>query len=247
MKILDKYKNNTTFLTNEEFLATQIIQLKHVFFDELSAIKNTMLEYIAFSKPFADTFLLDESFLGQQNFLQNKRKINDEIKLQEQQVLENKKLIDSVYQFKQDLETKLYVMRKRPLINPSTDDCVGIIIFAIKMDLTSQRKLMAKHILGLSPDKYVISSTNLTEKQQQVINCLLLGFHKRKEIAAILGKVTHKQYNEGQIKTVLEGLYEKFSCSSFSELITLIVLNSKQSTPLSGINIPDKVYNIKRE
>lgn len=244
MMILDKYKNKKlSELSNQEFLLSQIWQLKNVFFDELSLIKNTDLEYVAFSTPYAEEFQQDETLLGKRSLVNVNEKLNNDMLEKEQQALKERKLFDLIHQFKLGRETKLFMMRYRPLINPATDDCVGLIVFAIKMEVMSQRRMIIKHFLGLSGD-YVIPEESLSEKQQQVITCLLLGFQQRKEIADVLGKVTDKKYNEGQIKTLLEGLYRKFRCSSFSELMNVITLNSADSVPLSGINVADEIYSV---
>jgi len=67
-----------------------------------------------------------------------------------------------------------YLMRKRPLINPTTQDTVGIMIFASKFNLARVRrmflkaqkhKLFAENSVDISP---------FTEHQQLVVNCLLL-------------------------------------------------------------------------
>lgn len=49
-----------------------------------------------------------------------------------------------------------------------------------------------------------------------------MGFHKRKEIAAIIEKSTTRELTDLQIRNSLQTLYERYKCNSTIELTELI-------------------------
>lgn len=235
MLILDKYKSsNFISQSNEEFLITQVWNLKHIFFNEISAIKNMNLEYIAFSEPFAEAFQFNQGMLDKRLKVNNK--VDQEIIQQEQALLQSKVQHDTIYQFKHQQHIDTYIMRKRPLINPANNECVGLLILAAKADITFRRRLMLKHFMGGDVShSSMLPQADLTKQQQEIITCLLLGFQQRKEIAIILESINGTRYNERGIKQRLEELYQKFDCTSLHELMDLVVINYKEQIPFLDI------------
>lgn len=235
MLILNKYKsNNYKIQSNEDFLISQVWNLKHIFFNEISAIKNIGLEYLAFSEPFAEAFKFNQTMLGKVS-AQNS-KIDKEIIQQEQEILLNMVQHDSVYQFKCEQNIDTYIMRKRPLINPASNECVGLLILAAKADITFRRRLMLKHFIGGGVSySSILPQAELTKQQQEIITCLLLGFQQRKEIAAILESVNGTEYSERKVKQRLEELYQQFNCTSLHELMDLVVINYQEQIPFLEI------------
>ena len=231
-------------MTNEEYFISQLWQLKHVFFNEAAAIKNSTLEYIAFTDQFASEFNLDENSLGSTLDTLNKE-VAEKIKHQELDIISQQKSQDTIYHFNQDGKLQTYIMRKKPLINPTTKDVLGIIIFAKRFDASVSRKLFVKQILGMHPVHQVLPDNDLSEQQQQIITCLLLGFHHRKEIASILANITDKSYSEARVKNELQTLYQKFKCNSPGELLNLIVTIGQAPIQFTGINIPEGSHTIK--
>lgn len=245
MLILDQYKSTSHIShrtqSNKEYLATQVWQLKCVFASEISAIKDINLEYLAFSKPFAEAFKFNESFLDRPMSISNS--IEREIAEQEQRILVDKVMYDSLYQFKPEPNIEMYLMRKRPLINPVTGDCVGISILAAKLDIAKQRRVVLKYFMGQQiSSESVLSTPELTDQQQQIIACILLGFQQRKDIAKILENITDNAYDEVRIKNQLQGLYQKYKCASLNELVNLVVSNYKNVGLLSGSGLNDEIY-----
>lgn len=247
MLILNQYKSappTSKIQSNEEYLATQVWQLRSVFASEISAIKDAKLEYLAFSKPFAEAFKFDESFLDRPISISNS--IEREIIQQERQILVDRVMHDSLYQFKPEPNIEMYLMRKRPLINPATGDCVGISILAAKLDIAKQRRVVLKYFMGQQiASESVLSTPELTEQQQQIITCILLGFQQRKDIAKILENITEGAYDEVRIKNQLQALYQKYKCASLNELVNLVVANYKNVGQLSGISLSEESYSLK--
>lgn len=244
MLIFNKYKPlPQTTQSNEEYLASQIWQLKHVFFNEMSAIKNSALEYLAFSKPFAEAFKLDNSILDKTKPVLNL--IDREIEQQEQQVIIDQIRNDSIYQSEKP-NIDMYLMRKRPLTNPSTGDCVGILILAAKLDIAKERRVILRHFLGKQVHAgSTLPNAEFTQQQQQIITCILLGFQQRKDIAKILENMTNDNYDEIRIKNQLHTLYQKYNCTSLNELVDVVVANYKDVGQFPGANLNEEVYNLK--
>lgn len=245
MFILNQYQSAPIHSqSNEEYLITQVWQLKHIFFNEISAIKNINLEYLAFSKPFAEAFKFDETLLDRP--ISALTMVDQEIIQQERQILIDKVLHDSIYQFKPEPNIEMYLMRKRPLINPETGDCVGILILAAKLDMAKQRRIVLRYLLGkqINADS-VIAPAEFTEQQQQILSCMLLGFQQRKDIARILEAMTGKQCDEVRIKNQLQALYQKHNCGSLNELMNLVVSNYRNIGHLLGGNFNEEIYNLE--
>ena len=77
--------------------------------------------------------------------------------------------------------------------------------------------------------------TSLTTQQQQIVFCLCLGYHSRKEIALILSKARNEQVSARRVKSELNALYEKSECSTAGDLI--------QSFFETGIEVPVNLVN----
>lgn len=59
MFIAKDYQNEVNVLpdlTDHEFMARQIWQLRHVYINEITSIKNTHHEFVAFTQKFAEEF-----------------------------------------------------------------------------------------------------------------------------------------------------------------------------------------------
>ncbi len=232
MYILDCYKNTPITkkqFSDEEFLALQIFQLENVFHRELCAIKNTNLEYVAISELYAKEFELNNSLsIGKEIILFNTTAIvSPSIEQQEKIIMKDNEYQDSLFLLKKQNKNALspYALRKRPLINPTTKNIVGIVIVATKYKSALIYKQYLKRIFSIFNKniKPTLDNISLGEQQRQIILCLMLGYHSRKEISNILSLYTQKSINERRVKTELEKLYEKFECGNTEMLIQFLV------------------------
>lgn len=225
MFILDQYKNQKLkSYTNEEYLALQIWQLENTFRNNAGAIKDINLNYIAMSKLYAEEFELTLDVSDDYIIFNNHPLLNDEIKKQEQLVIENCEVQDSLFIYKPSTIRSLlcYPMRKRPIINPTTNDIIGILVIAIKYKVGEFRAQYLKHVIGVNKKIEFNIPEKLTDVQQQIILCLLHGYNSRKEIAKIISSSTKNEVNEIRIKNLLSTLYDKFECNSSAQLIQII-------------------------
>lgn len=229
--------------TDEEFLQTEINHLGNIFRGEMISIKNTSLEYIAFSEEYATEFNLDDSALGTNKAMSDQVdiKIQSEIINQEHRIIKELSLQDSTYFYKKNNKTTFCAMRKRRLINPTTQRVVGLFIVASKIDPGIIRKHIVRQLLPWNSKNIAQINTNLTKQQQQIAFCLLLGFHSRREIADILSQLNKSDFNETSVKNGLQALYQKFECNTTSSLLKLIV-DSSSMIEISVDFIPEGSY-----
>lgn len=218
-------QRNQQVMTNDEFLRFQITQFQQLFHSELLAIKNADLEYIAFSESFATEFGLNESHLGTHGSDDIDETAKGIIFNQELQIINSLGYQDSSYFYKKENSFKMCGMRKRQLINPVTGDPVGLAIVASKFDPGFMRKVFMRKLFPrpIKPDPSF--DANLTDHQQQIAFCLLIGFHSRREIAQILHAGVDTAISENKIKHSLRRLYHKFECNSTSQVLNLIAHN----------------------
>lgn len=209
-------------MTDRQFMQFVINNCNQIFNGEMIAVKNLSLEYIAISEEYAVEFDLNNSHLGRKIV----SAINDEkeqiILQQEQEILEKHSKQDSIFFYQKNGKTNYCGIRKRQLVNPFTNNIVGLLIVAGKFRPGLLRKYYLK--LFVPPKKIleINKEQKLTNNEQQIIFALLLGFHSRKEIASMLSNITNEEINEIKVKNRLNALYQKFNCSNISQLLTLI-------------------------
>lgn len=235
---------NNDFLSDEEYLLNQLWLLKHIFYNEIAAVVNTRLEYLGISNQFSEIFNCGSEILGRKFSIYNNSDLALKIEESECKIIQEKVFHESVYQIKQGNEIRLYYIRKRPIINPGTNNCVGIFISAALLNLAQHSNIIHRVMSGRQDKVDVVFKEELSEEQHQIIACLLMGFHQRKEIAYILQNLTSKEYSDRQIKYFLTKLYQKYNCSSITELIELIINSSENDLRLPALNIPEMVNNI---
>jgi|GEM_PF-5268538 len=212
---------------NDEYLAWQIWLLEGIFQNTLMSIKNANLDFIAASDSYVQEFELAHNKDDvNEGFLYNAKLSTTEICEQEYNILENQVFQDSVFLYKASNSKSLstYVMRKRAIINPANNQGVGILIVAKKFILGEFRIPFLKQFLGMNK-KMKLPNADLNSQQQQIMLCLLYGYHSRKEIAAILSQSSTTAINETRIKNLLSNLYDKFECSTPTQLMQQINLH----------------------
>lgn len=227
MFIAKDYQNEVNVLpdlTDHEFMVRQIWQLRHVYINEITSIKNTDHEFVAFTQKFAEEFGATAESLGKTAETLTGMSQDDyaEIHEQEEIICKTLEFQDSIYLLKKNKDIINYVLRKHPLVNPATNNCVGILINTSKVMPGIFRKLMLNKFLPFNKVLPTIKSNELSEHQRQIAFCLLFGFHSRKEIAALLSNMTNTEYNETRIKNSLQALYNKFDCNTPGQLVNLI-------------------------
>lgn len=213
-------------LSDEAFLIQSIWYAKHTFIDELVFVKNTRCEFIALSDKAAVEFNLGHDILGKTFYAAaNVHKlIQDDIYRHELQLLQDRKMQTSFYFYSKYEEIHNYQVCKRALINPATNNVVGILINSVKVTLNAHRKFILQEFSGLTTGQRDLFNQSLSILQKQIIFCLLIGINNRKEIANTLSLTTGNHISENQIKNSLQVLYHSFKCSSVSQLVNLVLI-----------------------
>jgi hypothetical protein len=213
-------------------MAQQIWALQHTFKDELAAIKNNKCEFIAFTEPLAKEFSFTSELLGKTaariSFLFENTKVYSSINNQEQKIIADGISTEALWFNKHNGLISIYTVYKKPLINPYTNDIVGIFINTVRFVPNLLRIILHEQILlggksNAESMQHELMNLELTPLQQQLIFCILIGFTARKDITSILNHLTGEKYNEIKIKNTLQALYIKFNCSTTIQLIELII------------------------
>ena len=171
-----------------------------------------------------------------------------EIEQQEQHIIKSLQMQNSIYVLKKDGEVIFYIVRKRPLVNPSTGRCVGILINTGKAMPGVLRWLLVNKEFPSLPLSADTLNIKLSKTQRQISFCLLNGFRTRKEISSILSKITPKGCSEIKVKNTLQVLYNKFRCNTPSQLLDIVAISlTKGALPMGSFptgNYPvDSLYN----
>lgn len=214
----------TSPMTNDEFLQFSIEQLQNIFHNEMLAIKNTQLNYVAFSRQFADEFELDETYLDTNKGNNLDQAALDANLAQEKQLLAENRYQDYLHFYKKNNQTKSCTMRKRPLINPFNSQVVGLVTVVSYLGPGFLRKLLTRKLFPkLATQNNNAANSLTTDAQQYIAFCLLAGFHSREEIALIINSSTNNSLGTIQIKNNLQNLYKKLDCNSNAQLLEIIL------------------------
>lgn len=229
--------NYLSNLNDQELLIMHAWQLKKIFNNEIAAIKNIDHQFVDFTSKFAEAFECTEELIGKtEGALPTVDKADYvEIERQERQIMQKLELQTSIYAFKKNEDVVMYIVRKRPLVNPSTKNCIGILINIGKMVPGALRSLFVNKSFPRALPSKDLSNIKLTDLQIQVIFCLLTGFQTRKEISSILNKVTSSVCNEIKVKNILRSLYNEFGCSTPTQLLDVVTLLLANGTMPAGI------------
>lgn len=232
-------------LNDSDFLLRFIWYIKHLFSKDLVLIKNAECQFIAFSDAMMQEFNFSEHTLGKTilelpNFDETLR---NQIYKQEQQILMSRENQYSFYFHQKGDETHNYLIYKRGLINPATNNIVGLFVRNMPWTIGVYRKFIMENFAGNSARISETNSNKLSFLQQQVLFCLLLGITHRKEISSMLSSITHKPITENQVKNTLQSLYNQFDCNYPSALVELI-LQGKISFVLPENTIPSGNYTL---
>lgn len=241
---LKLYKSHTK-LSNDEYLVHHIWYIENLFTNELALLKNHKCEFIAFTKAMSMEFNLGTETLGKtfNTVTTIPEEVRNEIYKQELKLLQEKKAQTSLYFYKKNDIIYNYIVKKRPIINPATNDAVGILVNTEPVIPNVHRKFILKEFLGLSNNVMRTTKPNLLPIQKQVLFCLILGISSRKEIADTLSTITNNYITENQIKNALQNLYNIFNCSNSSQLVAL-ALNNQIPFELPELTIPVGNYII---
>lgn len=234
------YLNSFTELDDEQFLAFHIWQMIHCRPYEMSLIKNTSCEFIAFTQKMQTEFNLPLGILGKtfQQMGLVAPNISQDIHRQELNLINTKTQQNSFYFYKNQAGiTNSYLVKKQPLINPNSDNVVGILINTERVRPNLMRSFLLKQHNSATQHTPLITK-DFTYIQKQIILCLIIGISGRKEISQTLSKLLNEDITEIKIKNSLQQLYKDFHCSDSQQLVNTILTNRTYSELLEYPVIP---------
>ncbi|MBP9742630.1 MAG: hypothetical protein KBD37_04650 [Burkholderiales bacterium] len=226
-------------LSDDQFLAWQILQLDFIFKHEIAAIKNISGEFLAFTQFFATEFNVTPDLLGKTGKFISPDfdvQIYEHVDVQEKFVINKLKPQRSLCIFRKNNIIMIYDMYKRPLVNPATNNVLGVHVIISKYIPNAIRQIIDKKLFKSHQYSINLANCTLSHLQNQIIFCLLLGYTTRKEITNILIYLTGTECSENRVKNALQALYEKFECNTPGQLIDLVI--SRQI----NINIPAEIF-----
>ncbi len=235
----------------------QASQTTFKYLDDLVFIKNDELKMYYVSPAYLkflhqDTPLSQEDILGK-DIIELKLRDNEELLKSMTNDDELVKQTKTKQKFMCiDSRKNIFVVFKRPVINPATDNCVGIIAHITTLVLPNLMKMLLKINNKTS---YIISNESnynqleykLTERQHIVL-FLYLHRYSAAEIASILGTLGYKMSNS-RINDHLEALKFIFRVRTKDQLIEkALAMDYNSSVPRAllreGTYLMDEAVNI---
>lgn len=240
---LDKIGEFNNF-SDDEFLSLNVWLVINCYTNEMALIKNINCEFVAFTDKMRDEFDLPINILGKpfKNINGISNEVSNNIHQQELEIINTKLAQESFYFYKNKQGiTNSYIVRKRPLINPNTDNVVGIMVNTEHYSIPNiMRMIFMKHNNVFTNNHELVTNPEFSFLQKQVILCLLIGITGRKEIANTLSQLLSENISEIKVKNTLQQLYRIFDCSDSQQLTNIILSNPSL---LSFIEYPIKPGN----
>lgn len=112
-----------------------------------------------------------------------------------------------------------FICNKTPIINPSTNDTVGILFQAFEMGLFNLHQYLSQGaFINTKNYSSVVSLPNLSKREKQVI-FLFMAHLSSQEIAGVLYEIEGKQILKSTVDGIFnDQLYKKFNVHSRPEL-----------------------------
>ena len=126
----------------------------------------------------------------------------------------------------------VYRSTKSPIINPKTNNVIGILLSVEPFQVTSMMDIMLEmhtkkrnSTQQSNANTFVYNKTNISlgPKQAEILFCLSLGIKEDKYIAEFIRKVLNVEYDIVNIKSNLKVLMSKFNVYSRDQLLEKIV------------------------
>lgn len=224
-------------MNNEEFLAKVIAKYKRL--DELMpffriSIKDTKTKILYATQRYKYTRGEDSSQIGEYGlpptvykYNQN-QSINEELEVQQTRTVKHS--INMNY-FEGTIQP--YMTSKYPLINPDTDEVLGVVVVLHKVLYSNiQHQLLRALEIYEQPQFVDFNQYNLTKREKELIFLFLNGLSS-KEIAMVLSKLENKPVSKNTIDNIFanqlrvkfdtfsrEALYNKLLELGFDRLVS---------------------------
>lgn len=132
-------------------------------------------------------------------------------------------------------KVNLYIYRKSPIINPSTNSVLGVYCVVEEYKPRSGIYALNKIYNRYKNNNLIDKIDRLTPREQEVLFCVSNGMIERKLISNFLSDIHQKSIGaDTTIKDILSSLYGKTGCTSMSDLMNYAIkIGQNQNIPMS--------------
>ena len=220
MKYVELYNRHKDILNDEKYFQNVISSFYFSYgFKHIAYIKTTSSTYAAVSKQFADLVgLSPEHLLGKSDFeIQCGAKNLAKVFYDQDRLVENtrkkRKFLD-INNYASGVG--VYIFRKIPIINPSSNSVLGthcvISLFKSNSPINTLLNFNNGRENILSKQDVQLYNT-LTTREKEVLFCIVNGLTDRKLISSFLSTIHNKSIGaDSTIRNILSSLYNKLPC-----------------------------------
>jgi len=149
-------------------------------------------------------------------------------KNQDRRVVKSRKMLTTLEIQEFAINTGLYIFCRKPIINPNTNNVLGICITAKPFIVNNLLEVVFNIYRPQQPQskfltQYICPRITLGKKQLDVLFCLYIGIKEYKAIANLISLVTGENYTEHLVRAAIKPLYLKFQVNSCDQLIEEVI------------------------
>lgn len=215
MRFVKLYKQHQLTQDDETFLQNVVAGFYYGYNNShISYIKTTSSTYAAVSKQFADLVgVTVEELIGKSDFdlLCKAKELAQTFYDQDRMVETTRKKFRFLDINHYATGIGIYIFRKCPIINPTTNNVLGTYCVVSKFKSSSAINAVfnfqnyGKHI----HQNDLIQYKSLTTREQETLFCIAHGLTDRKLIANFLSTIHQKNISTETTKKILQAIYEK--------------------------------------
>lgn len=232
----DIYQDNLYPYTDHEYMAQTVSAMYRSYSNNyLCAIKNNNSVYLAASESFVKSVgMTQENIIGKTEL-----DFKCSIKNYHQIFYNQDRLVEKVRQKLRFLDihpykngTLAYITRKAPIINPATNNVLGVYLISstLKPNMTNKiiKDIHQFNILEDYNHLIYLSDVKFSPREVEIMFCISIGIVERKKIALFLSEIHGKSIkHDATVKSSLKAIYNKIpNINSISDLSNYIERNN---------------------
>lgn len=224
-------------LPDKKFLEEFVLAFYEIFANEMASIKNNQSQYIATTTGFANLIGVSVQDIISKTDAEIPSKFSKyaELFYEYDRAVERLKKSMSFLDINEYANsTCAYVFNKKPVINPHTNNVLGVLYYVQQYKVTNLLNMLRKMHNPKSKTYHVGSPIKLGTKQSEVLFCILLGVKGDKVIANFINEIKGSGYTQQTVSNAIKELYKKFDTNDrYSLLQQAIAQNFHLQIPKS--------------
>lgn len=224
-------------LPDKEFLEEFVLAFYEIFFNEMASIKNNKSQYIATTTSFANLIgvAVQDIILKTDAEIPSKFSKYADLFYEYDRAVEQLKKPISFLDINEYFNSiGAYVFHKKPVINPHTNNVLGVLYYVEQYKVTNLLNMLRKMHNPKSKIDHVGRPVKLGTKQSEVLFCILLGIKGDKVIAHFINEIKGSCYTQQTVSNAVKELYKKFDTNDrYSLLQQAIAQNFHLQIPIS--------------